>query len=151
MAFTQQGFFHLRTHSGEKGLCGFHLSNSPFYCVFLQIFLQAVQIYLHTKFFRLGWSLDGGLDSGLVTKTNLKLSLVTGCIVIGQLFLNSSVRDRQEIPQVLFVSPLEKHPQTPPSTLCFPQLKPQVSNYPLTPPSVFHKLFLRLFEKRDKL
>ena len=44
----------------------------------------------------------------------------------------------------------ETSPDPLPPPFCFPQVKPQVSNYPLTPPSIFHKLFLRLFEKRDK-
>ena len=51
-------------------------------------------------------------------------------------FLTRSLRDRQE---------------TSPSPLCFPQVKPQVSNYPL-PRSVFLKLFLRFkFEKMINL
>ena len=55
-------------------------------------------------------------------------------------------RDHMEIPQVLFVFASEKHLQTPFPPLCFPQVKPQVSKYPLFG---FLKLFLRFnFVKR---
>ena len=58
-------------------------------------------------------------------------------------FLSGLARGRQEMPQVLFVFPLEKHLQTSSLPLCFPQVKCQVSKYPLP-------LFVLLRLKRDK-